>query len=141
MWVVTVLVLLAGGLLGASNIVLGKRPDAKPLIDKLTPYQGYIGVILLIWGVIDLINFLRALGAFGAAPFLMLIFLLVVVCELGLGFLLGYGLIMKFVGGKSPEATAKAEQVRAKLLPYQGPLGLTAIVLVVVYLILCIRYY
>ncbi len=46
MWIITVVILLAGGLLGAANLIVAKKPNAKELIDKLTPYQGWIGVVL-----------------------------------------------------------------------------------------------
>ena len=49
MWIITVVLLLAGGLLGAANLIVAKKPNAKELIDKLTPYQGWIGVALVLW--------------------------------------------------------------------------------------------
>lgn len=136
MWIVTVLVLLAGGLLGAANLIVAKKPDAKQLIDKLTPYQGIIGIVLLVWGIWDLISLLRFLSLLSAAPFWWIIYLLVTLTELGLGFLLGYGLLSQYIFGKSPEAQVKGELVRAKLAGYQGPLGLTAIALAILFLIL-----
>ncbi|MCG3136637.1 MAG: hypothetical protein HJJLKODD_00472 [Phycisphaerae bacterium] len=133
MWIVTVLLLLAGGLLGAAGLIVKKRPDAQKLIDKLVPYQGIIGVIMLAWGLRDLIYLFRALSAIGHPTFWWFVFLITTVTELGLGFLLGYGLIVKYVIGKNETAIAKTELVRAKLRVYQGPLGLTAIVLAVVF--------
>ncbi|MBK8269599.1 MAG: hypothetical protein IPK83_15375 [Planctomycetes bacterium] len=44
-WIISVLVLLAGGVLGASNLIVAKKPDAKALIEKLSPYQGIIGAL------------------------------------------------------------------------------------------------
>ena len=133
MWMITILVLLAGGLLGASSIIIGKRPDAKQLIDKLLPYHGIIGVVMLLWGLRDAFQLLRSLSVIGHVTLGWLVFLVTTLTELGLGFLLGYGLIVKYVLGNHPQAVAKAEQVRAKLRAYQGPLGVTAIILAVVY--------
>ena len=55
-WIISVLILLAGGILGAANLIVAKKPDAKVLIEKLTPFQGIIGIVMLVWGVWGLIN-------------------------------------------------------------------------------------
>jgi hypothetical protein len=133
MWVITVLVLLAGGLIGASNIVIAKRPDAKDVIDKLIPFQGIIGVVLLLWGVVGVFDILRSLRFMQVSPFWYLVFVATVVTELGLGFLLAYGLITKVTSG---QAAAKAGQMHAKLTGYQSSLGVTAIALSVLFFLL-----
>lgn len=133
MWVITVLVLLAGGLIGASNIIIAKRPDAKDVIDKLVPFKGVIGIVLLLWGVVGAFDVLRTLRWLRLAPFWWLVFVASVVTELGLGFLLAYGLIAKFTSGQAAE---KAGQVHGKLAGYQSSLGLTAIALSVLFFLL-----
>jgi hypothetical protein len=140
MWIVTVLLLLAAGILGASNLIISKKPNAKELIDKLTPFAGIIGIVLLIWGIFDLYHVLRLTSYIGNAPIYWTIFLITALVELGLGFLLGYGLISKYVLSKNAEAAAKGEQVRAKLAIYQIPMGVTAIVISILYLILALKY-
>ena len=137
MWIITVVVLLAAGLLGAANLIVAKKPNAKELIDKLTPYQGWIGVVLVVWGVIDAIRVVRFLGAMSSGW--MVIAILTALTELGLGFLLGYGLISKYVLSKSPQALEKGQLLRAKLAVYQGPLGLTAIVLAILFAVMNLR--
>jgi hypothetical protein len=137
MWVITILLLLVGGLLGASTIIVARRPDAKDVIDKLVPYQGIIGVVLLLWGVKGVVDIVRTFGMIHFAPFWWLVFVATVVTELGLGFLLAYGLVMKVVGN-NPRAVEKAEGVRAKLATYQGSLGVTAIVLSLLFLVLSV---
>src|SRR5262245_40564650 len=137
MWIVSVLLLFAAGVLGASNLIISKKPNAKELIDKLTPFAGMIGVVLLIWGIWDLIQALRATSVISIIPFWWTVFLLTSLIEIGLGFLLGYGLISKYVLSKNAEAAAKGEQVRAKLAVYQIPMGLAAIAASILFLILC----
>jgi len=136
MWIITVIILFVAGLLGAANLIIAKKPNAKELIDKLTPYQGWIGVVLVLWGIWDLINVFRSLGLLSAAPVWWVLYLVTAVTELALGFLLGYGLISKYVLGRSPQALEKGQQLRAKLATYQGPLGVTAIVLAIVFMVL-----
>jgi len=135
MWIVTVVILLAGGLLGAANLIVAKKPNAKELLEKLTPYQGWIGVVLVLWGIWDLIGVLRSLGTFSV---LWLVWLVTAVTELGLGFLLGYGLISKYVLGSSPQALEKGQQLRARLANYQGPLGVVAIGLAIIFAVLTV---
>src|SRR5437016_6167747 len=83
-------------LTGAANIIVTKPPNAKDVIDKLLPFQGLIGVILLLWGVVGVFDVLRTVRWMHLAPFWFLVFVATVVTELGLGFLLAYGLITKF---------------------------------------------
>lgn len=135
MWIITVVVLLAGGLLGAANLIIAKKPNAKELIEKLTPYQGWIGVVLVLWGIWDLVGVLRSLGTFSV---FWLVWLVTAVTELALGFLLGYGLISKYVLGSSPQALEKGKQLRARLANYQGPLGVVAIGLAIIFAVLMV---
>jgi hypothetical protein len=133
MWVITVVILFVAGVLGAANLIIAKKPNARELIEKLTPYRGWIGVVLVLWGIWDLIGVFRFLGALSAAPVWWVLYLVTAVTELALGFLLGYGLISKYALGGSPQALEKGQQLRAKLANYQGPLGVTAIVLAIVF--------
>ena len=50
------------------------------------------------------------------------------ILEASLGFLLGYGLINKFVLSNSPEAEEKGKRLLERLTPLQGRLGLLGIV-------------
>jgi len=136
MWVITVAILFVAGVLGAANLIIAKKPNAKELIEKLTPYRGWIGVVLVLWGIWDLIGVFRSLGVLSAAPVWWVLYLVTAVTELALGFLLGYGLISKYVLGRSPQALERGQQLRAKLANYQGPLGVTAIVLAIVFAVL-----
>ena len=43
------------GILGASNLIIARKPDAKELIAKLAPYQGWIGAGAAISGLYYLI--------------------------------------------------------------------------------------
>jgi len=138
MWIVTVVILLAGGLLGAANLIIAKKPNAKELIEKLTPYQGWIGVVLVLWGIWDLVGVFRSLGVLSAAPVWWVLYLVTAVTELALGFLLGYGLISKYVLGSSPQALEKGQQLRARLANYQGPLGVVAIGLAIIFAVLTV---
>jgi hypothetical protein len=136
MFWVTIALMLVGGVLGASSLIIAKKPDAKELIDKIRPYQGWIGATLVIWGIWDLIGWLRILDLFKFAPIAAILILAAALIELGLGFLLGYGLIVQYVLSKNEAAKKKGEEVYQKLSGYQGILGLAAIAMVVVLLLI-----
>ena len=136
MWLITTLVLLCGGLLGAANLIIAKRPNAKELIDKLLPYQGGIGVLMFLWGLWDLIHLVRSVGILSSYPMWWLVFLVTTATLLGLGFLLGYGLISRYALSKNAQMMEKGEKLRAKLTVYQGPLGIVAIVLAVLFILM-----
>ena len=128
---------IVGGILAASSLIVSKKPNAQELIDKLTPYQGWIGIVLLFGGIWDLIWMLGNIGLLFKHATLIAIFLLVAVpTELLLGFLLGFGLITKYALSKNEAAMEKGQAIRAKLAAVQGPLGFLGIGVGVVYALL-----
>lgn len=133
-WITTI-VLILGGALAASSFILAKKPNAKDLFVKIAPYQGTIGVGMFAWGVWDTIHIVTNLTAwkwFFSIPHIVhklfaVVVLVAVVCELVVGFLLGFNLIQAQISKKSPEAARKAEVVMKKLAPWQTIFGFAAI--------------
>lgn len=124
------LLLIVAGVLGAAALIIKNKPDARELIAKIVPFQGIIGIVLLIFSVIWLIQILQVLGfILRYSTFNGLLLLLTILVGLGLGFLLGYGLINQYVLSKNAGAAAGGAGVQAKLATYQGPLGIAAVVL------------
>jgi hypothetical protein len=134
------LITIAGGILAASALIIARRPDAKQVIDRLTPYQGWIGLALFGWGVFDLIHLVRVISFFPHMPILFTVVTLCVVVDLLVGFLLGFGLITKYALSKSPQAMKRGQELRVKLAKYQGAFGLAAICSGVTLLILNVIY-
>jgi hypothetical protein len=118
------------GILGAASLIIAKKPDAKALIDKLTPWQGWIGAVSALWGIWGIVNFILGLGILATAPIPWIMYLAEAVVCLVLGFLLGIGVVKTFV--KEPKAVEKMDMVVKKLAPYQGILGIIAIILGIV---------
>lgn len=129
------LITIAGGILAASSLIVARKPNAKELIDKLTPYQGWIGIVMFFWGAWGLIGCLRTLSYISAAPLLWTFALAASIADLVVGFLLGFGLITKWTLNDSPSARAKGQEIRAKLANYQGVFGLLAIAMGVLYIV------
>lgn len=117
------------GLLAIPSLILAKKPNAKELFDKVAPFQGWIGIVFCFWGIWGIISCILSIGWLSVWPVYWITWLLVSIVEAVLGFLLGYGLIVKYVLSKNEQAAAKGEQVLKKLTPLQGTFGIIAIVL------------
>jgi len=114
------IIAIIGGIIAASSLIVAKKPNAQELIDKLTPYQGWIGVVLTFWGIKGILFSLSHFSIMGLAMSAITFIV---------GFLLGYGLISKYLLEKDETAKAKGQELRMKLTKYQVPAGVILIVL------------
>jgi hypothetical protein len=121
------LLTIAGGLLAASALIIARKPNAQQLIDKLTPAQGWIGVVMFFWGIWNALSILRHFGALTHAPLLLVVGSVLVAMQLVVGFLLGFGLITSWTLRGNAMAMARGQAIRQKLAAYQGVFGLIAI--------------
>ena len=118
--------LLVLGVLGAANLIIAKKPEAKEIIAKISPYQGWIGVVAAISGLVWLIHVILNIGGWlKTIPVLTILFLAGSVVCVCLGALFGVGIFNTFI--KNDEAKAKLAEFVAKVAPYQGTLGIVAI--------------
>ena len=129
------IITILGGILAASGFIIAKKPNAKELIDKIVPYQGWIGVVMFGWGVWECIHSLTGIALLSRFPLRWIFWLLSGVADLGVGFLLGFALISKWILSKDATALAKGQELRGKLVKIQVPLGFFAIVMGLAYLI------
>lgn len=113
------------GALGASNLIIARKPDAEAYLAKLAPYQGWIGAVSAFWGVWGIIQSVLWLGMLAAAPIYWGTFAASAVVQFALGLLLGIGVLKTFI--KNEEAVRRLDQLVTKLAPKQGVLGLVAI--------------
>ena len=128
-FLIAILLILAG-ILALSAFIVAKKPDAKAMIDKLVPFQAFIGIGLLavclyFWlieaGVVNLFRMMKfwALGG--------LISIGAVFSGILLGFLFGMPQIAKWIPGES-SAEQKAVELSKKVAPFQVLLGIIAVV-------------
>jgi hypothetical protein len=121
--------LIVLGILGASSLIIAKRPDAKQMIDKIVPYQGWFGAASVIYGIFDLLESILGMSLMGVKPPIGLIYWILWLAsgllQISLGLLLGVGVIKTFV--KDATAQAKMDQTIVKLSPFQGTLGFISI--------------
>ena len=115
------------GILAAPSLLLAKKPNAQELLDKVTPYQGWIGLVFCFWGIWGIIQAVLSLGLLTTFPIWWITWLGSSVIEAALGFLLGYGMISQLVLSKNEAAKEKGALLLAKLSPLQGKLGIIAI--------------
>lgn len=127
------IIAILGGVIAASPVIIAKKPNAKELIDKITPYQGWIGVVLTFWGVWGIISCIINMGSIGTAWF---IGFAVSIVEFIVGFLLAYGLISKYLLEKNESAKLRGQALRLKLSNYQIPAGFILIILGVLSIVL-----
>lgn len=110
-WISTIVALLLG-ILGAANMIVGKKPEAQDFINKIGPFQGILGVIGLVLGVMGILNSL--------SPF-MLIPLIGSAVFAALGLIFALDLIKSVTGSSALDSLA------AKLMPFKGLMGLVLI--------------
>ena len=117
------LVLILGSILALSGLIIAKKPDAKAVVDRLTPYQAVIGVGLVVLGIINFVRLLPSLAdIFKANLLLNAAILAVIAVSVLLGALFGMPQIAKMI--PNPSANEKAMQMSQKVAPYQVLLGL-----------------
>lgn len=121
------IIAIIGGIIAASSLIVAKKPNAQELIDKLTPYQGWIGIVLLVWSV---------RGALALMSYFSIVLVVLVAVQFVVGFLLGYGLLSKYLLEKNETAKIKGQELRLKLVKFQAPAGIILIILGVLSIVL-----
>ncbi len=126
------------GVLAAANLIIARKPDAAALIGKISPYQGWMGAVSVLYGVWELISCVGAMGMMAVRPpiglILWVMYLANALLQIVLGFLLGVGVLKTFI--KSEQANQKMDQTLRKLAPLQGSLGILAIVVGLAFVVL-----
>ena len=127
--------LILGGILALSGIIAIRRPDLKPQIDKLVPFQALIGVGLIIVGIINTLRWLGWLTdvfhqnqIYAAGVWIMLI------ASVLLGLLFGWPLIASWIPANSP-AKPKVQAITQNLAAFQVLIGAAGILASIVYLL------
>jgi hypothetical protein len=121
------LIAIAGGSLAAGNVIVARRPDAQDVLEKLAPFQGWIGLVMLLWGVWGIVGSALSVAALSVAPVLWVFGLLAALVCVGAGFPPAAAMLAGVVFQGNDEARAKADRLRETLAVYQVPLGFAAI--------------
>ncbi|MFT4661339.1 MAG: hypothetical protein ACI8XB_001614 [Patiriisocius sp.] len=120
------IVAIVGGLMASYSLIIAKRPETKEYLDKIRPYQEWLGVLLTIFGVRGILTILfQGLGSINGGIISLALF----GAELVAGFLLAYPIISRLFLEKNETARNRAESMRATLLQYQVPAGVILIIM------------
>ncbi len=115
-------------IIAVPSLILSKKPNAKELLEKVEPYQGWIGIIFCFWGIWGIVSAVLNIGWLTSAPIWWGTLMAGSVVEACLGFLLGFPLINKLFLSGNEKAREKAAGIRAKVAPRQGQLGILGII-------------
>lgn len=115
-------------IIAVPSLILSKKPNAKELLEKVEPYQGWIGIIFCFWGIWGLVTAVLHLGWITSALIWWATLTAGSLVEACLGFLLGFPLINKLLLSNNAKAREKAARIRAKVAPKQGKLGILGII-------------
>lgn len=116
------IIAIVTGLLAASSVVIKKLPDASEIIQKLKPYEAFIGASALLMGCFNLLSITRILRIGGIS---MLMILGCIAACVVMGFLLGYPVLQDLLLDElSEDARNKSAELYEKLTPYKITAGL-----------------
>jgi hypothetical protein len=138
------LALIVAALVAMSGLIISKKPDLKATFDKIMPYQGFLGVGLLAWGIYDLLRvMLFSYGGSGKSLFSIvmlfdkfagIVMIGYLISEILLGFMLGFGLIAGWIPGEGA-AEKKGVAIQKKLLGLSVPIGVVGMICAILWLI------
>ncbi len=122
------LLLIAGGILALSAFIVAKKPEAKAMIDKLVPFQAFIGVALLAIGLVRLLQFgpINSFRLLKVWPVLGITVIGATYGAIVLGFFFGMPQIAKWIPGDS-NAETKALELSKKIAPFQMIFGVVCL--------------
>lgn len=114
------------GLLASANFLIERMPNAKSIIQKISPYQAVLGMVALVWGVLALVSWGGAAGRMGFINTLNSF--ACIGCTAVAGFLLGFPLLQSYVlDDMSEKARKRGDNLRKSLSPFQLICGLVAL--------------
>lgn len=121
MWIVSLLLLVALGVLGVASWLRQKKPDAAGPLAQLEAVGGWIGLVGLLWGIWALIGWISAIGVLSAAPVMMLVALATALAIIALSLILAMPTLKTLIGAN--DFTLKLEALSAKLGAFKVILG------------------
>ncbi|GEM_PF-1914461 len=96
---INALVLILGGVLALSALIVAKHPDAQSIVAKLTPWQTIIGIGLIVLGVLNFVKIVPLISGDAFVKNLIVVAAELVVCggSVLLGAMLGMNQILEWI--------------------------------------------
>jgi hypothetical protein len=116
--------LILAGILGASSLIVAKKPNAANIIESLMPFQALIGGATLVLGVVSLVRWgpKALLETTKAFPFMGASMLGGVVAGILLGFMFAVPLMGRLGAGQQ-----RAAELAENVAPWQMLIGIVAV--------------
>ena len=123
--------LIVAGILAAAAFIIARKPEAGKWINKIMPFNGWIGTLLFVWGAWYVVDVILHLGRYSEYmkldPFWGFIRMLFIpATAVFLGFMLGFTLVAKWMPGQG-RSEEKLLALQKKLIKITTPLGLLGI--------------
>lgn len=132
---VNALVLILGGLLALSALIVAKHPNAQNIVAKLTPWQTIIGIGLIVLGVINFVKLVPNISGDAFVKNLIVVAAELVVCggSVVLGAMLGMNQILEWI--PSQQGKQKFYNLIQQVFVFQLLVGIVSIAGAVAYLL------
>ena len=134
MGLISLILMILLGVLGIASWLKSRQPNLGSGLGKLESFEGWIGLVGLVWGIILLLRWLQALQLVGYAPGMVLIALIVALVVIAISLILALPLLRNLL--RANAFTNKLGQAAGKLGPYKVALGFTCLILALYMLIL-----
>lgn len=134
--VIRQIVLIGGGALIASPMLLKKWPKLLDAINKVAGYKNAIGISALLLGGIDLLSILMLTPALASEHYSDIIIFISAAFELTMGFLLGYNITFANWFKSNAKALHSSQNMYGRLIKHQTLIGISAIGWAVVLMLL-----
>lgn len=129
------IILILGWLLACYGLIISQAPHIKDEFDKVIPYQGFLGIILLILGLIDLVFLGRTIAVLQSNLFFGILSLASLITKLILWFVLSRWLVTKYILTEKNDAKEKTQSIYNILVVMQVPFGIIAILIWIIWVI------
>ncbi len=121
------LILILGGVLALSVLIVAKHPDAQNLVAKLAPWQTIIGIALIVLGVINFVKMVPHISGDAFVKNLIVVAADLVVCggSVVLGAMLGMNQILEWI--PSQQGKQKFYNLIQQVFVFQLLLGIVCL--------------
>jgi hypothetical protein len=137
---ITSIIIIIAWLIACYGLIVAQMPSIQDEFDKIIPFQGVLGIILLFLWLWDLLFLKTLITLFQNSRILWLIQLAWTLSKFILGFVFTYGLLVKYVFTAKTDTKEKITNAYKTLAYVQIPFGIIAILVGLVGVVFNIIY-
>ncbi len=132
--------LIIGWLFACYGLIISRAPHLKDEFDKIIPFQGFFGLVLIVLGFIDLFHIRTLIALFQFSAIFWILQTLNMITKFVLWFVLSYGLVTKHLLTSKNDAQEATQKIYNTLIIVQVPFGILSIILGLIGLVFNIIY-